>query len=82
MSAAPRSLVAVIDWLFEVIPKQEHALRAALESVRSSAEFAPPELMSIHWERGAEVLNDAIPEDRPESWCKEVERIWLGKITR
>lgn len=75
---APRDIADVISQMLELIPQNETDLRTRLTAVRESAAFAAPEMMGIWWERGAEVLEEALPK-RAEAWAKRVLDIWMGR---
>jgi len=49
-----RNLNEVIDAIVEVAPD----LECYFSSVKSSVDTAAPELMWMHWNRAAEILND------------------------
>jgi hypothetical protein len=55
-----RDLSAVIDKLLETIPKSEKSLIAELDDIKSSYEFASPELRSMWWREAAEILANAM----------------------
>jgi hypothetical protein len=57
-----RNIVRVIGIMLEDIPVEAVALRAALDKVRSSAKYAPPELQQLNWQQLAEVVNSYIPQ--------------------
>lgn len=80
-----RSLVEVIDKMKEVIPACEGSMLTCLNTARSSALFAAPELMYIFWNEVAECLEDRfghLPEHelmQEGSWERKVLDIWMNK---
>lgn len=60
-----RNLAEVIDQLLTVIPN-DHAARPALLSVKSSAEFAAPEMLLTWWNKTADILFEHFPLGTPE----------------
>ena len=72
--------------LYEVIEKiqvvnQDEALNKALESMQTSALYAPPEFQGVWWNRAAEVLHDHLGDEPGEEWY-EVLEIWNPGCTK
>jgi len=66
-----RYLPAVIDAMVAIAPD----LKDALRSVRSSAMYCAPEMMSTQWNRAAAILND-VAVNHPKA--KELAAIFSG----
>lgn len=77
MAKHKRNLTDVIDSMLEHIPNSEHRFRAVLADLQSSAEYAPPEGMSIWWSRTGEVLGNPLLTD---IWRKTVGEIFMGTL--
>ncbi len=77
-----RELFEVVEKMLPLVPKDKTDFIQALESIKVSAAFAPPELMHFWWKSCAEVLYDHIPDDpepNGEDWEKELVKIWQDK---
>lgn len=72
-----RDLSKVIDDMLAEIPETASDLRHALKGARSSAVFAAPENMHLHWRTTVEALNDYIGEPKTE-WHFKVAKIFMG----
>lgn len=83
-----RKLEEVIAQMLLVIPGDQDHLRATLESHRSSALYASPELLQFRWRETAMELEDTFcekvdgkvlpPKLEPGSWQEKVYNIWMG----
>lgn len=75
-----RNLCEVIDQMLAVIPEDQTELRASLKNHKQSAEFAPPEMISIHWNNVGDTLYYYVFSNfYPEiGWQEKIERIWTG----
>ena len=73
-----RDIIEVIDRLLGIVPEGETGLRAGLNSVKQSALFTAPEMMTIRWRRLGEVLQEEIGQPR-EPWQVEVGEIVRGE---
>jgi hypothetical protein len=67
-----RNLPDVIESMKHFIPQSEGDLLRSLDSISTSAKFAAPELMSLHWIRVSQELRDAIGEFPTKDWHFEV----------
>lgn len=72
-----RSLTIVIDRMLEVIPNDEIDLARGLLDLKSSAEYAAPEIMSFWWNETAEYLNYTVGNSTAE-WAGKVHSIFCG----
>ncbi len=71
-----RKLENVIDQMLSLIPISEQQLILDLEKVKSSVEFASPEMVGFWWREAADNLVDGIGEEPTEAWHKNVIKIW------
>ncbi len=78
----PRDLCTVLRRILSVVPPGETKLRAQLNDVKSSADFAPPEGMRLWWRRAAEVLADAVEPhiSAGDAWALQVRDIFVGQV--
>ncbi len=71
-----RDLTSIIVFLCkEVIPAEEVALKAALESITRKAMYIPPESQAGLWRLTAQVLSDHVGLPEGEPW-----KVRLGNI--
>lgn len=76
-----RKLDEVIDQIMEIIPVSEEHLRAGLEDIKDSYNYAPPENHSLWWIEAAMTLQDSFPKNDSDfqDWHKKVISIWMGE---
>lgn len=73
-----RSLTKVIDQILEVIPDSEIDVAYELLDLKSSAEYAAPELMSLWWRETADFLSENVT-DFSQDWQDRVFKIFTGR---
>jgi hypothetical protein len=76
-----RNILRVIGIMLIDIPSTETAFRTELESVKSSAMYASPELERFNWERLSEVVNSFIPQPPTplKLWQQDVVDAFTGQ---
>ena len=73
-----RYLPDVLKLVIAEVPVNEHELIASLKDLKSSAEFAAPEMHSMWWQELGMLLNDEIPDPK-EQWHFKIGKILQGK---
>ena len=73
-----RYLPDVLKLVIAEVPSNEESLIASLKDLKSSAEFAAPEMQSMWWKELGELLNDEIAEPN-EQWHFNIMKILQGK---
>jgi hypothetical protein len=74
-----RSLPEVLSKMTTLIPDDTGHLRNRLESVRTSALYAPPEMQGYWWRAAQTALIECEPEAPEEDWWRKVLAIWRGE---
>lgn len=77
----PRNLSDVAGQIHVTALPHDESFAASVLSVKTSAEFAAPEMMHLHWGRLGEAFQDHFPEDPSafSDWQKECVEILQGK---
>lgn len=73
-----RYLPDVIDEMLKKVPSSETDFISQLESRKTSAQFAAPEMMETWWLKTADVLVEVLGNEMPISgWKKDIANIWM-----
>lgn len=75
--AAPRDLVAVLDAILAEVPEALTPERSALERLKASVLYTPPEGMPSRWSETALMLYAYIGEPK-EPWQRRIAAIFAG----
>lgn len=74
-----RNLSQLIETMLLFIPSND-VLVERLKSVKSSSNYAPPEMQSMWFRQTAQVLYERFGNDEPtEVWVKVISAIWMDK---
>lgn len=76
-----RVLFEVVEKIIPLVPEHRTEFIQALNSVRISVAFAPPEMMDFWWRECAGVLQEHMAEEEAIQfdWEKEIVKIWQDK---
>lgn len=73
-----RNLAQIIDDMLTVIPEEQHQLKANLLGVKTSSEYAAPEIQTQWWRKAAEILQAEVPHPEDEDWSMKMADIFIG----
>lgn len=69
-----------LEQMIALIPSGNEGFVASLDSIKSSALFAPPELMYLWWEKATRLFQDTFTDlDNLEDWEKAVIDLYTDK---
>lgn len=73
-----RDLLTVIDEILLLVPVEEQSLREQLQVIRTSLDFAAPEIFSLFWGKVGKVLEKSFPANEQDfqDWHKKVINLW------
>jgi hypothetical protein len=74
-----RDILTVIAAIYGEVPFYCIVLRDRLRAIRTSAMFAAPEAMFLHWASLSAALMESLPTPPVEDWQKRIDEIMRGK---